>query len=575
MLNTETQHHILARLTHESCLLQAYLLPEIELKCFKYYQLRWGIKGKVTIAGQELTLCVGGNDNFPLCLPMIFLCPSDALGFIPHVGEDGYICYLESEGLLLNSEDPAGIIGDAITKAVDVLYAGIIGRNSLDFMNEFGAYWQQISSQKMYIFSSVDNVLSKVYIHTDNEGLNLVADQISTVKSYFYKALDLLTRRKALYIPLQESTFILPPTLNNFWSVQEIKRIIWQNLSLENHQRLKSLGKKWKSQELVILGLPRPRGGTILIGISFSGVTGGHPLLSGRVSNPAVPIQIKRYDRDYLLNRGGGQTKLDKSRILVVGCGAVGGIVTLALAQTGIRYLTLVDPDILQIENIFRHILGKKALYQPKVTALKEEIESKYPYISVTTHQNYIQELIQKELIHLSRFDLAIFATGNHTVELYINDLLHQQSQSPITIFTWLEPYGIGGHALLTHPNNPGCFRCLFNSKTTDTPFRNQSAFAAYGQSFSRDDLGCGNLYMPYSALDAQKTAMLAVQLALDGLTGSELGNPILSWKGNNENFIAAGFQVSPRYKQGSEELHANRYAYINSQCPVCGEQRR
>jgi hypothetical protein len=136
--------------------------------------------------------------------------------------------------------------------------------------------------------------------------------------------------------------------------------------------------------------------------------------------------------------------------------------------------------------------------------------------------------------------------------------------------------YSIGGHALLTRPGKQGCFQCLFTSNCeTDTPLHNRAAFAAYGQSFGKDDLGCGSLYTPYGVLDAEKTAESAVRLALDGLMQREQGNPILSWKGNDDNFIAAGFQLSSRYQLTSDQLHEQRYGYINVQCPVCGRLSR
>ncbi len=574
MLDTETQLQILASLTQLRCLHQAYLLPETELNNFTVRNVKWAIEGQVTIEDKNVTLCVGADDNFPLCLPKVFLCPPDVLGFIPHLEEDGYVCYLDSEGLLLNSEDPVGILCDAIAKAVDVLEAGICGRNRLEFMNEFGAYWRRISSKKMCAFLSTDSVLRRIFIYR-NKDVELVADKISTVKAYFNtkgQALDLLTRRTALYVPLKEGTFVVPPRPNHLWSVREVKTIVRKNLSVENQRQLERLGRKWKSEEIVILGLPRPSGGIALVGLLFSGIDGGHPLLSGSVQNLLVPIDIQRYDLDYLLHRSGGQSLLSDFRVLVAGCGAVGGYIALAFAQTGIMDLTLVDPDTLQPENTFRHVLGKKALSQPKVTALKEEIESKYPYLSITTYQKYIQEAIKEGLLDLSSFDLAIFATGDPTVELYTNRLLHQRTGSPITVFTWLEPHGIGGHALLTRPSEPGCLQCLFTSESAaDTPLHNRAAFAAYGQIFGKDDLGCGSLYTPYSALDAQKTAESAARLALLSLTGREQGSPIVSWKGIDDDFVAANFQVSPRYQLTPDQLHASRYSYINSLCPVCG----
>lgn len=578
MLDTKAQLQILTSLTQQGCLNQARLLAVSELDSFKSRQIEWAIGGQVTIEGKEITLCLGVDSSFPLSLPKVFLRPPEALGFIPHLEEDGYVCYLDAEGLLLNLEDPNGIFSDAIEKAIDVLQAGVSGRNRLDFMNEFSVYWRRLSSKTLLTFLPVDNVLRKIFVYTDNKGLELATDEISTVKAYFNtqgKTLDSLTKRTALYVPLEESTFILPPRPNYFWSSQDVKMIVWKNLSAENHQLLKCLGRKWKSEELVILGLPRPRRGITLVGLLFSGVVGGHPLLSGRVQNLPIPINIQRYDLAYLLPRGGGQDQLSSFRVLVVGCGSVGGYIVQALVQAGIMHLTLVDPDVLKPENTFRHVLGKKAECQPKVAALKEEIESKYPYLSVTIHQEYIEKAIRNELIDLSSFDLAILATGNPTVELYANCLLHQQTKNPITVFTWVEPYGIGGHALLSHPGKPGCFQCLFTSHSaTDTPLHNRSAFAAYGQSFGKDDLGCGSLYTPYGALDAQKTAEYAVRLALDALTEREQGSPIWSWKGADDNFVNAGFSVSPRYQLTPDQLYSGRYGYINPLCPVCGGAR-
>jgi molybdopterin-synthase adenylyltransferase len=243
--------------------------------------------------------------------------------------------------------------------------------------------------------------------------------------------------------------------------------------------------------------------------------------------------------------------------------------------QTLSTHLTLVDPDIMRPENTFRHTLGYSALGEPKVTALKAELERKYPYIAVTTHQKYIEEAIVDGLLQVSTFDLVIVAIGNPTVELYLNRVLHERPAGPTAVFAWLEPYGIGGHALLTRPGMPGCFQCLYTpALDLETPLHNRAAFAAYGQSFGKDDLGCGSLFTPYGALGAQRTAEYAVRLALDGLTGREPGSPLLSWKGPDDAFKAAGFQLSPRCLLTADQLYERRYGYIDPLCRVCRESK-
>jgi hypothetical protein len=135
---------------------------------------------------------------------------------------------------------------------------------------------------------------------------------------------------------------------------------------------------------------------------------------------------------------------------------------------------------------------------------------------------------------------------------------------------------------LLTRLGKPGCFQCLFDSDPISDALRtgaanrqnyNRASFAAPNQSFAKNDLGCGASYTNYGALDAQKTALQAVQLALDGLLKVEPNNPLISWKGRDNRFTAAGFKTSPRYQLSSDRLEEFKYHYINPQCPVCGGQ--
>jgi hypothetical protein len=575
MLDIAAQEQVLRHLAETGILVETHLLSPTELHPFAERGVVCALEGKVTIAEQGVVLCVGVDRRFPLSLPKVFLRPPDALGFVPHVDGDGYVCYADAEGLLLNSEDPVGILLEAVARAVKSLEAGASGNNRRDFMDEFRSYWHRLPLQtSVQAFLCVDDVLRKVRAYKNRTGYRWVADGDVAVLAYFngnHKALTSLTQRNALYIPLRNDVFVLPPRPGCPWSAQEIRAIVREALSTENLQRLERLGRKWKSEELVILGVPRASGGTTLVGLLFHGVRGGHPLLEGEVQEVPEPVDIQRLDEAYLMARGGGQPDLSRYRVLLVGCGSVGGYIALALPQAGIVNLTLVDPDVIQPENTFRHVLGHSALGEPKVAALKAEIERKYPYMVVTTHQNCIEDAIMDGLLRVSAFDLVIVAIGNPTAELYLNRVLHEKPAGPMSVFTWLEPYGIGGHALLTRPEMPACFQCLLMPPSDpETPLHNRAAFAAYGQSFGKDDLGCGSVYTPYGALDAQRTAESAVRLALDGLTGREPRNPLLSWKGPDDALKAAGFQVSPRYLLTADQLYEWRYGYVDPLCPVC-----
>lgn len=535
------------------------------------------LEGKSTVEGVPVILWVGLTHRFPLDLPKVYLRPWDALGYIPHVSEDGYVCYADTEGLLLNSGDPVGILVEATRRALSVLEKGASGKNRLDFMDEFGAYWLRVvpNMTRLPTFFEANDTLRKVYAYRTHEGYKWVADGDGSVLAYYNghrKVLDSLTQRTALYVPLHEGVSILPPVPGKPWSTQDVRRIVHQHLSATNLRRLEQLGRKCKSEEMVILGLPRPSGGKTLVGLLFRSVQGGHPLLGGMAQDPPEPLAIERYDASYLLSRGGGQLELMRARVLLVGCGALGGYIALSLPATGLLDLTLVDPDVMARENSFRHALGRSAEGALKVDALKKELERRYPYVSVKARSDRIEDAVANGSLRLEDFDIVVFALGNPTVELHMNRLLHEGPLGPKAVFTWLEPYGIGGHALLTRPGVPGCLQCLYTPVNDSTsPLENRAAFAAADQSFGKDDLGCGSLYTPYGALDAQRTAELAVRLAVDGLTGREQDSPLLSWKGPDDVFKAEGFRMSTRYLLTHDQLFETRYAYKASECPVCG----
>ena len=57
---------------------------------------------------------------------------------------------------------------------------------------------------------------------------------------------------------------------------------------------------------------------------------------------------------------------LGEARVLIAGCGSGGGQVALQLAMSGIRKFALFDSDVLEAENVIRHVCGRRYLGQTK-----------------------------------------------------------------------------------------------------------------------------------------------------------------------------------------------------------------
>lgn len=98
---------------------------------------------------RDITLQVGLPPRFPYVLPFIFLKERDVFTqMVPHVEKDGYICFLSSEGLLLNVEKVPDIIYESLEMALKIIEDGLSGRNRDDLYNEFEAFWRRLGNTK-------------------------------------------------------------------------------------------------------------------------------------------------------------------------------------------------------------------------------------------------------------------------------------------------------------------------------------------------------------------------------------------------------------------------------------------
>jgi len=85
--------------------------------------------------------------------------------------------------------------------------------------------------------------------------------------------------------------------------------------------------------------------------------------------------------------------KLQKSTVMVVGCGAVGSFAIEALARSGIGHLILIDSDVIEESNINRQLFAlSSTVGQPKVAVAKSRIRDINPDICVDAMQIFFDE---------------------------------------------------------------------------------------------------------------------------------------------------------------------------------------
>jgi hypothetical protein len=537
------------------------------------------LTGHLTLQEHRIRLRVTLPRAFPLYLPEITLEKIEPALTLPHLIGDSQLCY-DAGANLLDRHDPWGVAYEALLRARAMLNDILSGNRAQEFAQEIIAYWGRLAHNGYRINCDIragEHPYTTLALYTAQGELWAVADE----PSVFHERLprfeaELLRTTRAVYIPIDPVSVdpdFIPKKLGTLAGLRKYVRALPE----EDRLRLeKLLARRGEGQGLVVLGVRRPRGERALVGVHLEALRGGHPLAKEHAEAEVVPVELLRWDHSFLAPRGGASAGFRKHRVLLAGCGAVGGHIALALARAGVGGLSLVDQDSFELANIYRHVCGMAWVGEPKVSGLKHELERLIPHVEVTPHAVTLERFLEEAPTRLREYDLVISALGHPTLELDLNERLWSDPSFPPALFAWVEPLGLGGHALLTHVRGAqgltrGCLECLHRRFIEGTPLENRAAFASPGVTYTRDTLGCGSQHLPFADLDALRTAELATRLALRVLGGEVEEAPLLSWKGDRRAFEQAGYTVTPRYEAEPAQLEAQRLLYRREDCPVCG----
>ena len=224
-----------------------------------------------------------------------------------------------------------------------------------------------------------------------------------------------------------------------------------------------------------------------------------------------TPIRI---DSDYLVRRNlrEGEEALFGKRVILAGCGAIGGHLAHALARAGAGFgsgtLYLVDPDHLRPGNLGRHRLGFEGLLLPKAECTAVDLKGALPGIDVRPVIGSVLDL------NLGEFDLVLDATGEEQLSEALNGRFVAGQSAPV-IFSWIVGNGLAVQSFTLSSKKQGCFRC-WKSHGTLSAF----APAKREQTEFRIGRGCDDPFVPFNGASPLLAAGLALQAVLDWASG-------------------------------------------------------
>ncbi|WP_322075346.1 ThiF family adenylyltransferase [Burkholderia cenocepacia] len=481
---------------------------------------------------------------------------------IPHLESDGVFCLLPSSTpvrLPVTGELAVHLVEQAVRAYLDAQ----AGANRTDFLDEFQTYWTLSNSAMRDVFAWLSDFTQTRTVYTANMGKSvMVADSADGIEDWFKKRGCPVKRRdirKATFVRLREPLYpvdypsnsaellgllrdrcpeSLEPVLSSIRMDEDIV-IVW----CFEHDGQPVMGATLTP---VLQRFPHPlnRGQAFLSGRNRWRVP--VELLHARLVQARFPTSraaVVRADSDFLVERTTGKVDgaVRKLKVVIIGCGALGATTALLLAQAGIREMTLVDGDLLTYQNIGRHSLGAQYIGWNKAEALRDEICARYVDYTVHAVAHRWQRAYEDNPRSFEKADLVISATGDWLSEAELNDLL-EKGDVPPTIFTWLERFGVAGHATFV-PANASLLWALNE----------------YGEALRQvakvpgdmpREAACGAFYQPFSSAASAEVAAMTVRLALAVATGEITTGQEWTWIGTYENLLRAGAEILPFWRR-------------------------
>ena len=153
-----------------------------------------------------------------------------------------------------------------------------------------------------------------------------------------------------------------------------------------------------------------------------------------------------------------GQARLAAARVAVVGCGALGSVVAMALVRAGVGRLRIIDRDVPEFSNLPRQVLFDEADVAagiPKAAAATQHLER---INSAAVIEPVVSDLTASNAAALlGGVDVIVDGTDNFEARFLINEFSCRAG------IPWVYGGAIGaeGRVMTVLPGKTACLRCL------------------------------------------------------------------------------------------------------------------
>ena len=499
----------------------------------------------------------------------------------PHILGKGYLCIFD-DTTWINAQKPSEVLDEILRSTKDILE----GTSEQDFGDEFYGYWwrgKEFSNVRLYALDSPESLKAPFHVCLSDEEL-----VIAQSKDHIETWLKNLKGEKAKInffgngVLLKLDKPLLPKEFPK--DLSELLEIAGRPNDSRTHEILQNQAALTSSLGFVLIS-QKTESGLVFGGARFFGaaLNRKRELNKGfRPGNTPVSLLIKkgsqslkkttfhrhditRVDHDHIHARGANIGSYKTKRVMLIGCGSLGGYVAHFLSRAGVGSIVLLDNDKLKPENLGRHILGADSWYEFKAEALSQTLQKQMPHLGISGIRYDWREALHRNPNLFEGLDLIIITVGDLRCELPLNELGQVPGFPPI-IFGWLEAFAIAGHCLVT-VRGSGCRECGIDHEGN---WANRVGHFEE-RTLKKEPGGC-TYYQEYGP-----TALLPVAAMISNQTLKILNNPpkessLITWISDIDHLRGANAQLHQGWR-----MKENPYSKIHTQswqsnlrCNIC-----
>lgn len=255
-------------------------------------------------------------------------------------------------------------------------------------------------------------------------------------------------------------------------------------------------------------------------------------------SNPLFWVNTENWHTDQITTRGRLAERLSKSRVLLLGVGALGSVIAESLVRTGIQYLTLMDDDVIEMGNLVRHTLTFSEINRHKAESTSSRLNSISPHARIDFRNNKFHDLDEEAQHLFSGYDLIVDCTGSDLVLQNFEKMMWSER----TVFVSLS-LGIAAQRLYCYVSKANLFS-FSQFKKEIAPWIDRD-WNDYGdQPLPREGIGCWHPVFPARFDDITLFAAAGVKYIENTLTTDIIQPNLTIFEQQFNNGIFSGISM-------------------------------